>query len=208
MKKKKNPASEAPRLAWHVAFLQAIQLELYNYRDVLEFKYEHQLTVEPLRIDLLIIKKPERLAIDKNIAQIFLTDNLLEYKSPDDYLSVNDFLKVYALAHLYAAITSGVELSGITITLIGNRYPRKLLHYLVKTRGYKAEEKAQGIYQITGDYLPIQIIETKKLAESENRWLKSLTNDLEKSSMARGSSLEFVQEVTNLDTKTIQGLNN
>jgi hypothetical protein len=30
-------------------------------------------------------------------------------------------------------------------------------------------------------YLPIQIIETKKLSEKENLWLKSLSNDLESS---------------------------
>jgi hypothetical protein len=90
------------KLKWHPAFLQAIQLELVDYKDSLEFKYEHQLTTEPLRIDLLIIKKPSDLAIDKNIARVFRTDNIVEYKSPGDYLSVKDFLKVYAYACLYA----------------------------------------------------------------------------------------------------------
>jgi hypothetical protein len=32
---------------------------------------------------------------------------------------------------------------------------------------------------VRGDYLPIQIIETKRLAVEENLWLRSLTNDLE-----------------------------
>jgi hypothetical protein len=45
---------------------------------------------EPLRVDLLIIKKPPSLAIDKNIARIFRVDNILEFKSPGDYLSVKD----------------------------------------------------------------------------------------------------------------------
>ncbi|MCL2214584.1 MAG: hypothetical protein FWC06_05170, partial [Treponema sp.] len=83
------------KLNWHPAFLQAIQHELYDYLDSLEFKYEYQLTTEPLRIDLLIIKKPKDLAIEKNIGKIFRSDNILEYKSPDDYLSIKDFLKVY-----------------------------------------------------------------------------------------------------------------
>ena len=56
-----------------------------------------------MRIDLLIIKKPKELAVDKNIARIFRTDNLVEYKSPGDSLSVNGFLKVIAYANLYAA---------------------------------------------------------------------------------------------------------
>jgi hypothetical protein len=75
-------------LNWHPAFLQAIQQELFDYRDSLEFKYEYQLNSEPLRIDLLIIKKPENITIGKNIARIFRTDNLLEYKSPEASLSV------------------------------------------------------------------------------------------------------------------------
>ena len=175
----KDTSQKHGKLHWHPAFLQAIQLELFDYRDLLEFKYEYQLTSEPLRIDLLIIKKPKDVTIDKNIARVFKTDNIIEYKSPDDYLSVKDFLKVYAYANLYAAITPNVELSDITITFVENRYPRKLLEYLTDTRHYRIEESAPGIYRVSGDYIPIQIIESKKLPEIENLWLKSLTNDLE-----------------------------
>ena len=162
------------KLQWHAAFLQAIQAELFDYRGALEFKHEYQLTSESLRIDLLIIKKPKELVIDKNIARIFRTDNLLEYKSPEDYLSVKDFWKVYSYANLYAAITPGVDLSDITLTFVESRHPRKLLHYLTNTRGYTVEETSPGIYLVTGDYLPIQIIESGKLSEDENLWLNSL----------------------------------
>jgi hypothetical protein len=41
------------------------------------------------------------------------------------------------------------------------------------------EETGPGIHTVSGDYLPIQIIESKKLPERENLWLKSLTYDLE-----------------------------
>jgi hypothetical protein len=166
------------RLKWHPAFLQAMQMELFDYRDFLEFKYEHQLTAEPLRIDLLIIKKPKDLAIDKNIARIFRSDNIIEYKSPEDYISIKDFLKVYAYANLYAAITPNVDLSEVTLTFVESRHPRKLLKYLSEIRGYKVEETSPGIYLVRGDYLPIQIIESKKLSEGENLWLNSLRDDL------------------------------
>ena len=179
MENKNNTSQTPAKIHWHPAFLQAIKQELFDYRDSLEYKYEYQLTSEPLRIDLLIIKKPKDLTIEKNIARIFRTDNLLEYKSPKDNLSVKDFLKVYAYANLYAAITPNVDLSEITITFIENRHPRKLIEYLVGIRGYKVEETLPGIYLVSGDYIPIQIIETKKLSERENLWLKSLTIDLE-----------------------------
>jgi hypothetical protein len=100
-----KPPHGGRKIPWHPAFLQAIQQELFDYRDSLEFKYEYQLTSEPLRIDLLIIKKPKNLTINKNIARIFRSDNILEYKSPDDYLALKDYLKAYAYANLYAAIT-------------------------------------------------------------------------------------------------------
>ena len=167
------------RLSWHPAFHQAIQLELFDWRNELEFQTELQLTSEPLRIDLLVIKKPMQLVIDKNIARIFKNYNIIEYKSPDDYFSIKDFFKVYAYAYIYAAITPNVDLSEITITFIENRYPRNFLKYLTKTKGYRIEESTSGIYEIHGDYIPMQMIESKKLPESENLWLKSLTKDLE-----------------------------
>jgi hypothetical protein len=179
MDTKKSGSNRPEKLQWHPAFLQALQLELVDYKNSLQFKYEYQLAAEPLRVDLLIIKKPAGLAIDKNIARIFRSDNLLEFKSPTDYLSVRDFLKVYAYAHLYAAITPEAELSGVTLTFVGHRHPRELIGYLKGERKYAVEETGPGIYTVRGDYLPVQIIETKRLSAEENLWLKSLANDLE-----------------------------
>jgi hypothetical protein len=71
-----------------------------------------------------------------------------------------------------------MELSDITLTFIESKYPRKLLKYLINTRNYRVEDTSRGVYQILGDYLPIQIIDSGKLSDSENLWLKSLTNNL------------------------------
>jgi hypothetical protein len=178
-KDKCEPDGRDNKLRWHPGFLQAMKLELADYRDSLEYTFEYQLTSEPLRIDLLIIKKPKDVVIDKNIARIFRTRNLIEYKSPDDYLGIKDFLKVYAYANLYAAITPRTDFSDLTLTFIESRRPHKLLRYLTNIRGYTVKETSPGIYQVSGDYLPMQIIETKKLSANENLWLKSLVNGLE-----------------------------
>jgi len=90
-------------ITWHPAFAEALQLELEAYGDSLEFHPEYQLTSGPLRIDCVVIKKAPNLVIEKNIASIFREVNLLEYKSPDDYVSVTDFYKVYGYACLYAS---------------------------------------------------------------------------------------------------------
>jgi hypothetical protein len=53
------------------------------------FEIERDLTAAPLKIDVLIIKKRKNVAIKKNIAEIFRHYNIVEYKSPDDYISLN-----------------------------------------------------------------------------------------------------------------------
>ena len=48
--KKKGKENDSSRIPWHPAFVEAIQLELQDYADFLEFKTEFQLTSEPLKI--------------------------------------------------------------------------------------------------------------------------------------------------------------
>ena len=79
------------RLLWHPAFFEAIQMELEEYRHELQFIPEYPLNTDPLRIDVVIIKKSQDVPIEKNIASIFQKENIVEYKSPNDYVSVNDF---------------------------------------------------------------------------------------------------------------------
>ncbi|MDR1635911.1 MAG: hypothetical protein LBR93_01105 [Treponema sp.] len=168
-------------IKWHPAFFQAIRLELADYRDTLRFLPEYQLTAEPLRIDVLIVKKTGNLQIAKNIARVFRAVNIWEFKSPSDSFSVKDFLKVYSYACLYAAITPEGDMADITLSFAGARYPRELIKYLRDVRKYRIEETEPGIYEVKGDYLPIQIIVGKELSLKENLWLKGLRKDLERS---------------------------
>jgi len=169
---------------WHSAFFEAIMLELELYGDSLEFIPEYQLTAEPLRIDCVIIKKPKDLIIRKNIAAIFRGSNLIEYKSPDDFVSIDDFYKVYAYACLYSSLEK-VPITDITISFIESRYPRELLKHLLDTRALKVEKTSPGIYNIIGDIIPIQIIDNRELSEEENLWLRELDNTLKPSELRR-----------------------
>ncbi|GHV87664.1 hypothetical protein AGMMS50267_00240 [Spirochaetia bacterium] len=174
-----NELSPDHNIPWHPAFFEAIQMELEAYKDVLEFKYEYQLTTDPLRIDTLIIKKPKDVKIDKNFAQMFRSENICEFKSPGDYLSVKDFYKTMGYAYIYAGTRPEVDISDITLTFVEAKYPRELVKYLTEVRGYAIEEAWPGIYHVSGDFFPIQIIESKKLSQSDNIWLKSLNNSLD-----------------------------
>ena len=70
---------EQGKIYWHDAHHEALQLELYEYEDVLEFVKEHELSKEALRMDTLIIKKVKDVQIKKNIGQIFRGHNVVEY---------------------------------------------------------------------------------------------------------------------------------
>ena len=153
-------------------------MELDEYRHALQFMPEQQLTTEPLRIDVVIIKKTADVEIKKNIASIFRSVNILEYKSPGDYISIQDFYLVYGYACLHMSLYK-TDISGLTLTFVGSRYPRKLIDHLTGDRKFTVEEKWPGIYIVTGDVLPIQIIDSGKISEVENLWLKGLDNQLD-----------------------------
>ncbi|MDR0708177.1 MAG: hypothetical protein LBF60_09965 [Treponema sp.] len=161
---------------------------MYEYRDVLSFEFERPLTSEPLRIDAVVIKKKPGVVIKKNIASIFKGHNIVEFKSPEDSLAVEDFHKVMAYAHLYSATTAGAEAADVTATFTVTKRPREVLKYLREVYGYEVEERWSGVYIITGDVLAMQIIESKKLSAGENLWLKSLRE---------GVGREAVEEVFN-----------
>jgi hypothetical protein len=173
-----NDELENERIAWHPAFVEALQLELEAYRDFLEFHSEYQLTAEPLRIDCVVIKKTTDAIINKNIAAIFRQANLMEYKSPDDYVSVDDFYKVYGYACLYASLER-VPITNLTVSFVESHHPRELLEHLREIRGYTLAEKWPGVYIVDGDILPIQIIDSRRLSAEDNLWLKGLDNRLD-----------------------------
>ena len=45
------------KLPWHPAFYAGIQIEFEKEADKLTFENEHQLGTDPMRIDVVIIKK-------------------------------------------------------------------------------------------------------------------------------------------------------
>jgi hypothetical protein len=167
------------RISWHQAFYGAVHLELEEYRDILEFHTEYPLTTEPLRIDALIIKKKAEVVIKKNIAAIFRRDNIIEYKGPGDTLSVAGFSKTMAYCYLYSSLNN-LPVTEITLTLVVNGYPRRVVEHLGTVYGWEAREREGGIHEVRGSGMafPIQIIESRKLGEGENLWLVSLREGL------------------------------
>jgi hypothetical protein len=163
------------RTSWHPAFVQAIEQELEESLDVLSFESEHQLTAEPLKIDVLIIKKEKNVVIQKNIAKIFRSYNIVEYKSPADRATIEDYHKTQCYARLYASLNK-VDINEMSVSVVATRHPRKLLAFLKKQYGVKHTQP--GIYLVERDTCPTQIIVSEELSEKDNFWLGNLRNDL------------------------------
>ena len=79
------------KLQWHPAFCAAAGLEFHEDIERLELKPEYNLSKEPIRIDLLIIKEESDRRIKNEIGHIMKKYNVIEYKSPEDALTIDDF---------------------------------------------------------------------------------------------------------------------
>lgn len=62
---------ETATIQWHPGFYSAAELELHSDKGVLAFQREYNLSKEPLRMDLLIIKKLADVRIENEIGRIF-----------------------------------------------------------------------------------------------------------------------------------------
>lgn len=168
-------------LQWHPAFYAGIQIEFGDEVNKLIFEQEYNLSTKPLQIDVLIIKKNYDGKIHKNIGKIFKSYNIIEYKSPTDYLSVDDYYKVNAYAYLYKSLNNLVDeikIYDLSITFVCRHFPRDLFTHLKKVRDLNIEKIADGIYYVNRDVIMTQILITSELSEKENFWLHYLTNDI------------------------------
>lgn len=200
MTQDKERSSEKKLFQWHPANYAGLQIEFEDEKKYLSFEDEHQLGTKPMAIDILIIKNTEGYKVKKNIGHIFRKYNIIEYKSLDDYLSIDDFYKVYGYTCFYKADTptvNQIEVNELTITFISRKYPRKLLRHLELERGFAIQKIESGIYYIVGDAIPIQFIVANKLSQTENLWLKGLTNQLHNYELTAALTKDYYEHKQN-----------
>ena len=171
------------KLQWHPAFCAAAGLEFHEDIERLELKPEYNLSKEPIRIDLLIIKEGSTGQIKNEIGHIMRTYNVIEYKSPEDALTIDDFYKTIGYACLYKGYgeyVDAVPINELTISIFRETRPEKMFLTLQK-QGHTIEEKYPGIYYVT-EHLPFpaQIIVTQELEPGEHRSLRILSNHAKK----------------------------
>ena len=172
---------EEKTLQWHAAFQAALQIEFMEEKEYLQFLEEYNLSKKPLQIDTLIIKLEPGRKIQKSLGRIFRQYNIVEYKSPGDYISINDFYKVWGYTCLYQSDTEKVmerPPEELTVTFVGNHYPAELIKHLKYWYKIQVQRRFPGIYYITGLMFPVQILVNRELSKKDSIWLSRLRTDL------------------------------
>jgi hypothetical protein len=186
------------KLQWHPAFCAAAGLEFHEDIERLELKPEYNLSKGPIRIDLLIIKEESDRRIKNEIGHIMKKYNVIEYKSPEDALTIDDFYKTVGYACLYKGYgerVDAVPINELTVSIFRAKRPEKMFLTLQKY-GHKIKEKYSGIYYVTERLpFPVQIIVTQELEPREHRSLRILSNHAKKEDVE-----EFLKEVEKMNT--------
>jgi hypothetical protein len=162
----------------------AVGFELRDDIEDLEMVAEYNLSKEPIRIDILIVKDSDKIKKLKNeIGHIMRRYNVIEYKSPKDGMSIDDFYKTVGYACLYKGYGKKVDQipsDEITVTMLRAAYPREMFSAL-KKEGYEIEERYPGIYYVTNNLpFPVQVIVTSRLSKEAHSCLRILTDNADK----------------------------
>ena len=198
---------EESRIQWHPAFYAATKLELRDNIDELEFYPEYNLSKKPLQADLLIIEKNSDVQIKNAIGHIFRKHNIVEYKSPGDGMTVDDFYKCVAYACLYKSTGENVnDIAGdeLSITMIRESYPKSMMREL-KRLGIGFAEYDSGIYYSQNFFIPAQFIVTQELKPDEHRSLRILSRNADEKDV-KGFIKETLGYVTQGEKADVQAV--
>ena len=198
---------EESHIQWHPAFYAATKLELRDNINELEFYPEYNLSKKPLQADLLIIEKNGKTRMKNAIGHIFRKHNIVEYKSPGDGMTVDDFYKCVAYACLYKSTGENVnEIAGdeLSITMIRESYPKSMMREL-KRLGIGFVKYEAGIYHSRNIFIPAQLIVTQELKPDEHRSLRILSRNADENDV-KGFIKETLGYVTQGEKADVQAV--
>jgi len=185
----------AGKTLWHTAFFQAIQQELSDYKDSLEFKYEHPLAEQPLRIDLLIIKKP----------QIIESRKLPEGENLWLKSLAKDLQAVSAGSIIDEVQKCGNEASlGAYLDVLWRANPKAFSEAETMAR---KRETFEEVYTKNG-VIPGYIEQGRVQGREEGR-VQGLEQGLTaaaRNAMSKGLPIDVIHDITGLDIETIKQL--
>ena len=168
------------QIDWHSGFAGGLGLSLREYRDDIVIEREYPLSKEPLKIDFIVIKKKSGIVIDNDLGRLFRKFNLIEFKSPDDELSIDVLWKCIGYAGLYKGFSERVDqipVSELTVTILRYSRPQKLFAKL-ESDGLEVKKVADGVYEICGVVsLPLCVVIIRELSDAGLLSLKIMTKN-------------------------------
>lgn len=168
---------------WHSGFYSAMLLRCRDYLDRIKILRELPLATKPLLVDVVIIKIDDGVVMDDAIGRHFRRHNLLEFKSPSDKLSMDDFYKLLAYAALYksqGAHKDEIKADDITMTLVREGVPRGLINEL-RALGVAVTESSPGVYNVDAPQPMFRttIVAYGKMPSEDATWLSALTSRMD-----------------------------
>ena len=167
------------RIQWHQGFQGGLEFRLRKYKAILEYHHEHPLSKKPIVVDTLVIEKKEGIVIDEDVASIFLSHNIVEYKNPRDALSIDEYYNLLAYMCRYKATTgttNAIKADHVTGTLIKDGKPAKAFKEIERLGG-TVKAQFPGIYYIVGlVHMPTQVIVQSELEKDSNAVLRIISD--------------------------------
>lgn len=165
------------KIQWHEPFYAALELDFHEDKEELTFEREVELGKNPVRMDMLILHNNSEKQLKSELGHIMRRVNVIEYKSPEDGLNIDDFYKTIGYAFMYKALQKHVNLvpvEDLTVSIFRDTRSQKMIDML-KSEGYNLEEKYPGIIYVTGHIpIPVQIVSISELPERCHSGLKIL----------------------------------
>lgn len=158
-----------PQNDWHSWFYTLLNILLYKFRkDRVTVLPEVKFGAMPPIADFIVVKEYSIVDLGLKIFSFFRKYNIIEFKSPDDELSIFVLWKVIAYAGFFI-YRDRVPDNEITLTLVRAAKPIKLFEDLEKRGATIVDDPTKGIYTIENwdDHFPIQIIVSTELEGDE-----------------------------------------
>ena len=169
---------QPPQSDWHSWMDTLLHIMLHRYYPDVDIIREFVLGSQPQRADFIVLKEKSVIDLELKIFAVFRKHNIVEFKSPDDELSIEVLWKTVSYTGSYIDYMKDkdpVSDNEVTITLIRGAKPIKLL----KELSGHVEQIEKGIYYIKNWKvdLPIQIIVTTELEGEEYAGIRAISKN-------------------------------
>ncbi len=133
------------RTEYHPALCNAMELELFSDRGILEFQKSIKMNTLPREIDFLVIRKVKKGPVKNELAKFFRRCNIWEFKGYRSGLNIKVYHKAMSYAYEYLSSNKDVNsIKDVTLSFLREGWPRDLMKWL-ESEGYKKLESPEWI---------------------------------------------------------------